>query len=78
MTLEYNDRFPFLFFLRLKKKTVRERIKINSDLIIRSSLLLQFRVERLWGRDHEQASGYGQGRGLRSARGKSGNSLSRW
>ncbi|PBC26061.1 Protein tyrosine phosphatase domain-containing protein [Apis cerana cerana] len=43
-----------------------------------SSLLLQFRVERLWGRDHEQASGYGQGRGLRSARGKSGNSLSRW
>lgn len=57
---------------------MRERIKINRDLIIRSSLLLQFRVERLWGRDHEQASGYGQGRGLRSARGKSGNSLSRW
>ncbi|XP_076648811.1 uncharacterized protein LOC143356743 isoform X2 [Halictus rubicundus] len=42
-----------------------------------SSLLLQFRVEGLRGRDHGQASGYGQGRGLRGARRKSSDPLSR-
>ncbi|XP_076648819.1 uncharacterized protein LOC143356743 isoform X3 [Halictus rubicundus] len=40
-------------------------------------LLLQFRVEGLRGRDHGQASGYGQGRGLRGARRKSSDPLSR-
>ncbi|XP_043513795.1 protein tyrosine phosphatase domain-containing protein 1-like isoform X2 [Frieseomelitta varia] len=39
-------------------------------------LLLQFCIEGLRRCDHEQTFGYGQGRGLCCARGKSGNSLS--